>query len=344
MHVVVRQRPSILELLSNEDQTLLVSRSAFLLLNLNLHVVDSIGRLNTGKTWQDFEIQVTKRLRTKIHGQINIFFRKTPNQTSISSVMVLLVERFHQGLNASATPTSACSPFGCCGATASTIFELLSIEDQTLLVRRDAFLVLDLGFHLVDRVGQVLGILNPCGWVTIPSPLQTTDKNLERRYTTTRHSRHKSNHQYSKHIRMCVHGCIMEQRDICLACEDHAGKPSINKFPFQLTKTLNVFNNKTLRNLCQKFDFPEDGLDQFLVIEEMWSNHVQNLQLGERLVCKNCWKGTKFNECCILCLINFLQTTAGRSVCHFSDFVYVFAENACPIHDQDKFGRESTDW
>ena len=59
------------------------------------------------------------------------------------------------------------------------IFEVLSIEDQKLLVRRDAFLVLDLGFHVVDRVGQVLGILNPCEWVTIPSPLQTTDKDLE---------------------------------------------------------------------------------------------------------------------------------------------------------------------
>ena len=80
VHVVVRQRPSILELLSNEDQTLLVSRSAFLLLNLNLHVVDSVGRLNTGKTWQDFEIQVTKRLRTKIHGQINISFERPPTK------------------------------------------------------------------------------------------------------------------------------------------------------------------------------------------------------------------------------------------------------------------------
>ena len=40
----------ILELLSNEDQTLLVSRSAFFLLHLRLHVVDSVGLLKTGKT------------------------------------------------------------------------------------------------------------------------------------------------------------------------------------------------------------------------------------------------------------------------------------------------------
>ena len=49
VHVVVRQCPTILELLSHEDQTLLVSRSAFLLVNLNLHVVDSVGRL---KAWK----------------------------------------------------------------------------------------------------------------------------------------------------------------------------------------------------------------------------------------------------------------------------------------------------
>ena len=32
------------------------------------------------------------------------------------------------------------------------IFELRPSEDQTLLVRRDAVIVLDLGFHVVDRV------------------------------------------------------------------------------------------------------------------------------------------------------------------------------------------------
>lgn len=32
------------------------------------------------------------------------------------------------------------------------ILKLLTSKDETLLVRRDAFLVLDLGFHVVDRV------------------------------------------------------------------------------------------------------------------------------------------------------------------------------------------------
>lgn len=37
-------------------------------------------------------------------------------------------------------------------AQSPSIFQLLSGKDQALLVGRDAFLVLDLGFHIVDRV------------------------------------------------------------------------------------------------------------------------------------------------------------------------------------------------
>jgi len=35
----------------------------------------------------------------------------------------------------------------------ATVLELLSSEDQSLLVRWDAFLVLDLALDIVDRVG-----------------------------------------------------------------------------------------------------------------------------------------------------------------------------------------------
>ena len=38
-------------------------------------------------------------------------------------------------------------------AQGATVFELLAGEDETLLVRRDAFFVLDLGFDVVDGVG-----------------------------------------------------------------------------------------------------------------------------------------------------------------------------------------------
>ncbi len=34
----------------------------------------------------------------------------------------------------------------------AAIFQLLASKDQTLLVRRDAFLILDLGFHVLNGV------------------------------------------------------------------------------------------------------------------------------------------------------------------------------------------------
>lgn len=37
----------------------------------------------------------------------------------------------------------------------ASILELLASKDQALLIGRDAFLVLDLRFHVVDRVGRL---------------------------------------------------------------------------------------------------------------------------------------------------------------------------------------------
>merc|ERR1712029_1092013 len=36
----------------------------------------------------------------------------------------------------------------------ATIFQLLASEDQTLLIGRNTFLVLDLGLHILDGVGR----------------------------------------------------------------------------------------------------------------------------------------------------------------------------------------------
>ena len=46
LDVVIRKGAAILELLASKDQTLLVRRDALLVLNLGLHIVDGIGRLN----------------------------------------------------------------------------------------------------------------------------------------------------------------------------------------------------------------------------------------------------------------------------------------------------------
>lgn len=46
LNVVVGKGATIFELLAGEDQTLLIRRNAFFVLNLALDVVDSVGRLN----------------------------------------------------------------------------------------------------------------------------------------------------------------------------------------------------------------------------------------------------------------------------------------------------------
>src|SRR5687767_4191435 len=46
LDVVVAQGAAVLELLAGKDETLLVRRDAFLVLNLGLDIVNGIGRLN----------------------------------------------------------------------------------------------------------------------------------------------------------------------------------------------------------------------------------------------------------------------------------------------------------
>ena len=46
LDVVVGQGPSIFQLLSSKDQTLLIGRDPFLVLDLGLHVLDGVGGFN----------------------------------------------------------------------------------------------------------------------------------------------------------------------------------------------------------------------------------------------------------------------------------------------------------
>ena len=46
LDVVVGQSTAVLQLLSSENETLLIRRNAFLVLNLGLYVVDGIARLD----------------------------------------------------------------------------------------------------------------------------------------------------------------------------------------------------------------------------------------------------------------------------------------------------------
>ena len=46
LDVVIRKGATVLELLASEDESLLIGRDALLVLDLGLHVVDSVGRLD----------------------------------------------------------------------------------------------------------------------------------------------------------------------------------------------------------------------------------------------------------------------------------------------------------
>merc|ERR1719311_942397 len=118
LNVVVRKRPAILELLACKDQPLLVRRNAFLILDLSFDIVDRIRGLNI-----EGDSLAREGLDKDLHAT-------TEPQHEVQ-------RRFLLNVVIRKRPA---------------ILKLLACEDQPLLVRRNAFLVLDLSLHIVDRV------------------------------------------------------------------------------------------------------------------------------------------------------------------------------------------------
>jgi len=118
LDVVIRQSPAVLELLSSKDQSLLIWRNSLLVLNLRLHVVDSIARLDlkgnglSGKGL-DEDLHTTSKSEDQVEGGF------------------LLDVVVRQG---------------------SAVFELLASEDESLLIGGNAFLVLDLSLDVLNGV------------------------------------------------------------------------------------------------------------------------------------------------------------------------------------------------
>merc|ERR1712066_1142090 len=119
LNVVVRERAPIFELLAREDQPLLVGRNALLVLDLGLHIVDRVRWLHLQR-----DGLASKCLDKNLH---------PPAQTQHQMQRRLLLDIVVR--------------------ERAAVLELLAREDQPLLVRRDALFVLDLGLHIVDRVG-----------------------------------------------------------------------------------------------------------------------------------------------------------------------------------------------
>jgi len=118
LDVVVREGPAVLKLLACEDQALLVRRDALFILDLRLHIINRVAGLHiqsNGLACEglDKDLHAASQAKHQVEGGF------------------LLDVVVREG---------------------PAVLELLACEDQTLLVRRDAFFILDLRLHVVNRV------------------------------------------------------------------------------------------------------------------------------------------------------------------------------------------------
>jgi len=119
LDVVVGESSSILELLSSEDKSLLIGRNSFLVLDLGLDVLNGVG-------WLDIEGDglSSESLDEDLH-------TTSESEDEMESGFLLDVVV----------------------GEGSSILELLTGEDKSLLIGWDTFLVLDLSLDVLDGVG-----------------------------------------------------------------------------------------------------------------------------------------------------------------------------------------------
>jgi len=118
LNIVVGQGTAVLELLACKDQTLLIRRNPFLVLDLCFDIVNRVGRFN----FQGDRL-ACERLDKDLHATA-----ETENQMQRRFLLNVVVR---QG---------------------AAVLKLFASEDETLLVGGDALLVLNLGLDVVYRI------------------------------------------------------------------------------------------------------------------------------------------------------------------------------------------------
>merc|ERR1712109_123916 len=118
LDVVVGEGPAVLRLLASKDQPLLVRGDALLVLDLGLDVLDGVGGLDLKG-----DGPASEGLDEDLHTS-----PKTEDKVESGLLLDVVV------------------------GEGPSVLELLASEDQPLLVRGDALLVLDLGLHILDGV------------------------------------------------------------------------------------------------------------------------------------------------------------------------------------------------
>jgi hypothetical protein len=118
LNIVVREGSSVFQLLSGEDESLLIWGDSFLVLDLSLHVLNGVRSLNIKSNGLS-----SQSLDKDLHAS-------SQSEHKMESGLLLDV----------------------IVGEGSAIFELLSSKDESLLIWGDSFLILDLGLHVFDAV------------------------------------------------------------------------------------------------------------------------------------------------------------------------------------------------
>jgi len=120
LDIVIRERSPVFQLFSRKNQTLLIRRNAFLVLDLCLHIGDCIRRLY---------IQCNGLSRQRLHKDLHTTSQSKYQVKSWFLLDIVISE-------------------------SSAILELLPRKDKSLLIGRNPFLILNLGLDIWNRVGR----------------------------------------------------------------------------------------------------------------------------------------------------------------------------------------------
>merc|ERR1719428_166892 len=118
LDIIIGKRTTIFQLLAGKDQTLLIWRNAFFVLDLGLDIIDRV---------RSFDIQGDGLTSQSLHKDLHASAEAQDEMKSGLLLDIIIGKR-------------------------TTIFQLLAGKDQTLLIWRNAFFVLDLGLDIIDCV------------------------------------------------------------------------------------------------------------------------------------------------------------------------------------------------
>ena len=113
LNIVVRQSPSILQLFASEDQSLLIGRDAFLVLDLCLHIINGVRWLNL-----QCNCLASKGLNKNLHSSsqsqhqverrflLNVVIRQRPSCNATSNCFTVSIHLLSMMASAELIPPS----------------------------------------------------------------------------------------------------------------------------------------------------------------------------------------------------------------------------------------------